>query len=1072
MDQRKFNRNPISAGIALAITSLALSSAALAQDAAEAQTDSENEEENLVLETVVVTGIRQSLLSAQSIKESGDTFLDALTADDIGALPDLSVAESLQRVPGVNIGRFKKTTDPDRFSVEGADVIIRGLPFVRSELNGRDVFSATGGTVLSFNDISPELLGSVLVYKNTTAAMIDGGISGIVNLVTRKPLDTDGLRITGGIEANYGDIAEEWSPAGSLLLSNSWDSSIGRWGLQAGFSFSELETRSYASQVTDPCYRDASLDGPCIRAQSVGSGGVGGGDTLGPDEFPPDGTVVVPKGAGVRTTGYERDRQTISLAGQWESPDGDLLVTAEYLRADAELFVDEHAMLALVNDDALFPTPAPGTNWTINNGSFQSGVLSQVAWRGLDNCAPGSISTPENPDFVGDRPCLPQIGIPTELLRFQRQDDSTTEDLSLDIQWTASDRLNVNFEAQHLESDRTEDGFISAMATYADIFLDVSGDTPAVEFRAPVTSDGSTDPNYFTNPDRTYYSFLLDSLIENDAEMDTLRLDLDYYFSDTGFIRDIQFGARWSDRNRVTRDNRFANWGALSFPWAGDQSWADNWEVRQAPVFSSQYPDASNIFNPFAGFQRGSAPVPVPDGAAWFFGGTDMLDEYLSGLSEAQAAEIQDDTFTREFGVAWGPVANRAGLVPGTPFLPGEISDVTEITEAAYISFDYAIDTAMPISGNFGVRYVDTTIESAGVLQFPNEPPDPSLCDTPGPAGTPGFCQLSPEREAEFLAAYTGEIIPDNADISYDHWLPSFNIRVDVSDTVLVRGAISKGISRPDLAAYQTSGVFFDNTNTLRDEGTLETGPLFAVNTGNRLLVPIEAWNYDLSVEWYFADVGQLTGTLFYKDFENLISNGATLRTFSGDETPATDVEVRGPSNLEDGSLWGYELTYQQTFDFLPRWWSGFGVQATYTYVDASDLSTVEDQVVRQPFAADLGLRGISEDTVNLVAFYETEVWSARLAYNWRSEYLITPRDDIFPFSPIYHEDTGQLDGSVFYNFLNTGFLENLQIGLQVANITDEVIQTSQVIDYDGTQFPRSAFRNDRRYTLVARFKY
>ncbi len=106
------------------------------------------------------------------------------------------------------------------------------------------------------------------------------------------------------------------------------------------------------------------------------------------------------------------------------------------------------------------------------------------------------------------------------------------------------------------------------------------------------------------------------------------------------------------------------------------------------------------------------------------------------------------------------------------------------------------------------------------------------------------------------------------------------------------------------------------------------------------------------------------------------------------------------------------------------------------------------------------------------MAFYETDVWSARLAYNWRSEYLITPRDDIFPYSPIYHEDTGQLDGSVFYNFNNTGFFENLQIGLQVVNITDEVIQTSQVIDFSGTQYPRSAFRNDRRYTLAARFKF
>ena len=106
------------------------------------------------------------------------------------------------------------------------------------------------------------------------------------------------------------------------------------------------------------------------------------------------------------------------------------------------------------------------------------------------------------------------------------------------------------------------------------------------------------------------------------------------------------------------------------------------------------------------------------------------------------------------------------------------------------------------------------------------------------------------------------------------------------------------------------------------------------------------------------------------------------------------------------------------------------------------------------------------------MAFYETDVWSARLAYNWRSEFLLTPRDDIFPFSPIVGEDTGQLDGSIFYNFTDFYGLENFKVGLQVVNILDEVTKTSQIIDFAGTRFPRTAFRNDRRYTLAARLEF
>jgi len=210
------------------------------------------------------------------------------------------VAEALQRVPGVNISRFEQRDDPDRFSVEGSNVIIRGLPFVLSTLNGRDVFSANGGRTLSFNDVSPELLGRVEVYKNVSADMIEGSISGIVNLVTRKPLDNPGLNLAGTVEVNYGDLAEEWSPGFSGLISNTFETGAGTFGLQFGYAQQELVTRTDASQLTDPCYRADTLDAPCLRVVNVGSGGYFGDPNFDESNFPPPGSVVVPKGAGAR----------------------------------------------------------------------------------------------------------------------------------------------------------------------------------------------------------------------------------------------------------------------------------------------------------------------------------------------------------------------------------------------------------------------------------------------------------------------------------------------------------------------------------------------------------------------------------------------------------------------------------------------------------------------------------------------------------------------------------------------------------------------------------------------------
>lgn len=141
-------------------------------------------------EDIVVRGIRAALESAKDIKRNADTVVDSITASDIATLPDLSVAEALGRVPGVTISRFATGgASPDFPSPEGQGNLIRGLGFVRSEFNGRDAFSANGGRVLDFSSIPPELIGAVDVYKNQTADLIEGGISGTINLRTLEPFD-------------------------------------------------------------------------------------------------------------------------------------------------------------------------------------------------------------------------------------------------------------------------------------------------------------------------------------------------------------------------------------------------------------------------------------------------------------------------------------------------------------------------------------------------------------------------------------------------------------------------------------------------------------------------------------------------------------------------------------------------------------------------------------------------------------------------------------------------------------------------------------------------------------------
>ncbi|MDP5138096.1 TonB-dependent receptor plug domain-containing protein, partial [Rheinheimera baltica] len=127
------------------------------------------------IEVIEVKGIRGSMQSAQALKRFADTVKDVITATDIGALPDKSVTEALQRIPGVTIERFAASDDPKHYADEGTSVLVRGLDRVRSEINGRDSFSANPYGGLSYEDFPAELLGSVEVVKNQTADLISGG---------------------------------------------------------------------------------------------------------------------------------------------------------------------------------------------------------------------------------------------------------------------------------------------------------------------------------------------------------------------------------------------------------------------------------------------------------------------------------------------------------------------------------------------------------------------------------------------------------------------------------------------------------------------------------------------------------------------------------------------------------------------------------------------------------------------------------------------------------------------------------------------------------------------------------
>jgi TonB-dependent receptor len=303
-----------------------------------------------VVEEVVVTGIRQQLETSQARKENAEEILDSITAADIGALPDRSVTEVLQRIPGVAIGRVPAARDADRIAVEGSGATIRGLSWVRSELNGRSAFSAKNSRTLGFEDIPPELMAAVDVYKNPSAAMIEGGLSGVVDLRTRMPFDSADAVFAASAEYTVSDLADEGKPSGSFLFSDQWDTGIGQLGFLISSSYSQLTSRTNTYHI-DKYY--AHTDLPGYEGQ----------------------TVFAPGGIGWRELTVERERLGGSLALQWR-PNDTVDVSLQYFLADANFEQNENATWTEQG------AGLTGTNLQVSNGYLVGGDIDNRYFAG------------------------------------------------------------------------------------------------------------------------------------------------------------------------------------------------------------------------------------------------------------------------------------------------------------------------------------------------------------------------------------------------------------------------------------------------------------------------------------------------------------------------------------------------------------------------------------------------------------------------------------------------------------------------------------------------------------------
>ncbi len=719
---------------------------------------------------MTVNGYANSLSRAQQIKRYADTVVDAISAEDVSSLPDTSVNEALKRLPGVTVSSFGVQADPDHFSIQGTDISLEGLPYTSTLINGSSVFSAGGGQGLDFSTVSPELIGSVVVSKNQTASMIEGGIAGTIDLNTRKPFDSDKpYTASVSVGSDWGSLARKGTPHMSALFSHNFTTEYGRFGFLGAVAFDRIDQTDNAISLVDFQQR---CDG-CTLPNGV------------VDSYPglvPGQTVYVPVGGDLRIQNQTSQRFGHDLAIQWESPDKTLSATLQWIGVSDNETTFEHTLQASTDGCAFggYTTcgiPLPGTTPSYDsNGVFQSGIVTAAA--GSSSFAPITYG-----------------GVQTQLDTTGYSTRYNTSDLNLKVKWNVTDRLHLSADAQYTKAAYNYLYYYIRELTNANWDINLHGNgVPDISLLSP--NPAQTAAQYFADPNNTYYAAAQDAYRHSTGDQRAFRLDSAFDVN-AGLVDTIQIGVRHNQQSETLQSSDF-NYQSISSPYGNNAVTVADTPGATAPV-SINLPAFDNGNSGISGPYVNVNPAQAFDQAVAIMR---QINQQYFALNPGA-----------NLGNAYHTNDQRIGLVPGTSYLPHEIGSNEQKTNAAYVQLNFGNDnsdflSALQISGNVGVRVVHTENNASGYLILPNQAlaqngaSIATYCATQtsggtAPAGT--FCALTPAQQQQYSTFANGAFTPINATNAYTNWLPSFNLAIGWTNDFVTRFAYSRAIYRPSL---------------------------------------------------------------------------------------------------------------------------------------------------------------------------------------------------------------------------------------------------------------------------------
>lgn len=1036
------------------------------------------------LDEVLVLGVRGAQETAVNLKRDADSVVDGIAAEDIGKLPDVTIADSLQRISGVQIRRS---------AGEGGAVNIRGLPQVISQLNG-EVYMGSGSITTiqpDFGDIPSQLFKGADVYKSAKANLGSSGITGTVNLKTYRPFDLDqGFTGSGNIEIQSGRDSAETDPMASTLLG--WRSE--KFGALFNLAYANVNLGNYynGSNTSDPTgavnWTGVSQAGIAAgRYNTVAEQGVVAWNQLTERERLGFNTSLqgeLGEGFEIIADFFYADEDEynrkvgVSLTNKWQSRDwysasqfrptgsfqddidgsGNIIGTTEWASVQEYIYNARRLKSFTQNDSFLSSSTNINLELRYDHGGDITGSFRLVSGKATRKRRHGynegdmtnGTSTGINPFYRG----VSQDGVLPSGVCDPGQGDIIVGSeggcfkSANPLGYGENPQITFNTTGAHPQwsgFDQAISGGLGANATIADYMGNLAG--------------------------YNIGAFSSENNANSRGSFDVMRLDGQYQLPTPRLFSKFDFGVRSSQRSVAEdryhlfspfyKEQCAVQWKATdvalgsgacqagemldSALWysVNDSSGANfGYNPADGTIINPNYhPSPSNPEDNYARDEFGQVvygddgvtPRLVPERIA----SADPLFHPYTALEPIPLNQYNRVIKVDDFGPVSGIPAiwavdpkdyddpeafhNRVFGATIKANIPGTSYAIDHNTNTFYLQGDFATGR---LQGNIGLRYVATEL----VIKQ----------NTTGAARPYGNTNID---SGDFVSR-----------VNYTDTLPALNLRVDISDEVILRFAAAKNMVPLDLNNWGDGLA----VNTALDAATGVFRVTTATLNGNPNLKPWRSTNLDASMEWYLGSASLLSVGAFYVDIDSFTTSGTLPMALADADGRTNTIAVQAQVQGDGGSLQGIELGAKLAMsDFTDRpFFSNLGVDTNYTY-------SPSEQNVNDVDGNKLPFQDNSENQFNLIGWYQSDRFQARIAFNYRSERLQS-QGNVGALA-LYQAATSYVDISASYDIT-----DQITVYANGSNITQEYE------DYYLQWQDQYAFQNyyEPRYALGVRARF